>query len=413
MHEDDRNAFFAALNKVRGLGLVQMVKAHTNALQYHIAEHAAEVSYDTSMILERLYGRKFPAPDDKLTNQIFKEIASAAAAWHDVFQADSAPFNEIASAKQFTACMQNVLTSFSHKHDKCKYAIEVLLTYMDFIASELIVYDTWLVFGLNEHHEVAVKTLRQHANSAESKGVGEHYEKNPMIIRLALAADAISISDTSRFALEHVCETKHLVNMIAELPESSQKALNAFFDYAKLHDLKLQQEFLGLIGQGIRMFCELNSPDKAYITPHQFTFFCETMQKLRMQDKSVSSDDYKTLLHLFMTTAIKKAHKTTIQQEIYFAKAIGNGLWNRHAHDLEILAKYYLNLDDANQIALAQAIFIMSTAYQEGLVLLRADNTFKELLKAELHPGALQTFLHPFQSAIKEELRVYERLINK
>src|SRR5690606_6353648 len=139
-----------------------------------------------------IYSHKFPENDDQLTNDVFKQIAIAAAIWHDVVQKDNSPINEIESAKEFSNCFQVILNKFIREFPQCKNTVQQFLLNINFIANELIVYDTWLIFGSNGSEDISVKTLRQHANIAESNGIQIQYEKNPMFMRLAYAADAIS-----------------------------------------------------------------------------------------------------------------------------------------------------------------------------------------------------------------------------
>lgn len=404
-----RQDFYHMLDEVHATGLLEMVKRHTHDLQYHIAEHAAEVAYDTDISLRKLYSHKFP--NDSIKNDMMRHIAIAAAAWHDIIQAKGAPHNELESAKAFSKHLLKKISQFKKQHSELADTITELKKYLDFIADELIVYDTWLVFSLNDKKEIVAKTLRQHTKELDAN---EHTSpdklSNTMFQRLSFAADAISISDTSRFALEHVRNEKLLLHSLANLSEDAQAAIARLFHSIGMPDPDAQEAFLGLMGQDIRMFPELNTTSISHISNEDYQYYMHTLHTLRRDGENQDHIDFKKPLDLFMTTMMKNALQSNIHQEINFARSIGTGIWVRHADDLVKFEAYYALLNDSDKSALGKALFILSTKEQPGRALLMANEAFKSAVK-QAHAGdALLTFFHLKDKTVAANLDAYQKM---
>lgn len=405
--EKARCDFYDMLDQAHIDGLVEMVKRHTHKMQYHIAEHAAEVAHDTDVTLTKIYAHKFP--NETLRNNIMRYIAVAAGAWHDLVQSKGAPDNEIESAKEFTNYLRVKFSHFGKKHPACRNAIYELTKYLDFIANELIVYDTWLVFSLNKDRKIVAKTLRQHSRALDP----DNMPHTPMLERLWLAADTISVSDTSRFALEHVRDEKILVHALTQLPTDARQAIEAFFQYANMTDTNIQEEFLGLMGQDIRMFAELNTTEISHISTSDYAFFIESLYILRLDNQKYKDIDFKKLLDLFMTTLMKKALQPNIQQEINFAKAIGTGIWTRHADDLVKFQSYCATLDDAEKNSLSKGLFMLATGLQPGNALLMNNDSFKQAILHTRCASTILTFFHLKNKQATANLELYQQMFNQ
>jgi hypothetical protein len=146
-HEKAKADFFLLLEKIRAQGLVEMVKQKADYTTYHIAEHAAEATYDTGKVLETALGANFPALEDNFANLFFQKLAQSAVAWHDVVQGLGPPDNEIKSANAFVKKMQQALLDFKKKYPALENDIAAFEKHLIFISNELIVYHTWLVWG--------------------------------------------------------------------------------------------------------------------------------------------------------------------------------------------------------------------------------------------------------------------------
>ncbi len=392
-------AFYNLIDECRAYGLVQMTLRRAKHSHYHTAEHAAELADDTEQALSEKYQKEFFTHK---ADRLFVALAKAAASWHDIVQDRGAPpNNEIESAKQFVIRMNELLEDYKTKYKSMGPAVENFQKQLGFISKELIVYDTWLVFGMEPGMKLVAKPLNERvaqviADINENKPDAEkiNVAATPHMLRLYAASDVISKGDTKRFDMEHVLRDQMILKAVRNLPADKQKVLENFFNEARIVDDRRKEQFLGLMCQNIRIFPELNQPEgktessnsnsKLISTADHDSFVkvCEDIKGSASSDKTHSAKAA-SMFHNFMTTENLQG-KNNIEREINFAKAQQDPMWDLHAEHLRVFAGHVKKLkmqDSKTHDLLAETLIELATRFQPGNNLLKKDKPFH----AQLH----------------------------
>jgi hypothetical protein len=394
-------AFYNLVNECRAYGLVQMTLRRAKHSHYHTTEHAAELADDTEQSLSEKFKTEFsPHKADRL----FIALSKAAASWHDIVQDRGAPpNNEVESAKQFVIRMNELLEDYKMKFKSMAPAVENFQKELDFLSKELIVYDTWLVFGMEPGMKLVAKPLNervaqviQDINEKKPDAEKINVATTPHMQRLFAACDMISKGDTKRFDMEHVLKDPLVLKALRNFPEAKQKILDNFFKEAGINSDREKEQFLGLMCQNIRIFPELNKPESQSATPNSsskliteedhesYVKVCEDIKGSASfnVDKS-SSLKTRAMFDNFMN-AENLQGKNNIDREISFALAQQDPMWNRHAQHLKTFSAYVKKLNASDPKAhdsLAETLIELATRFQPGNYLLKKDKTFQ----AQLH----------------------------
>lgn len=382
------HALLQLFDHLRAKGLVIMVKHKSNFLQYHVAAHSAEAAHDTGRVLAAEYTASYP--NDTFANNFYIALAKAAAAWHDVVQFKTPPHNEKDSGIAFTNECKKQLLAYSEQFPELKEPITKFINHLTFISNELIVYDTWLVFGNDTTIGMHAKTLRVYIENVMNDlqlpvNYGSHMQ------HLLIAAKTISLSDVSRFSLSHVQSDQQMLKAFEQLPNELKTPLNNFFDYCNITSDAAKEAFLGIFSSNIRMYSELNIPadgiepqkmpfNAAHVTTHDYEEFTNALETLRnAPEPKIIRMDYIKLFDLLMNTKCVTKNTSYMEREKNFALAQKIETWDTFASQLEGFKLYTDNLDRDQLRLLSQCLFILATKYQPGIEYLENDKTFQEL----------------------------------
>lgn len=414
--EADVGALLTALNKdpaaektmyqllefVRAKGLVVMSKRKADGIQYHTAEHAAEASHDTGSAMAAEMKNNFNKESDKKINQFFIELAKAAVAWHDVVQHKTPPHNEEQSAIEFAKEMDINLNEFKKLFPAMSEQINNFAKHLEFISRELIVYNTWLVFGMEHDSGLTAKSLRVHIdNISASLGIDQSHF-GPYMKRLYIASRVISISDVSRCQFEHVTQEQLLLHGYNALPDKIKNSVEEFFKIANIKSAEDKEIFFGLFGTHTRMFSEINLPQLKGIRKHHkasnmnitdisqesYDHFNSVLNTLRSSDDPASLDlDYSNLFRMLMNTKSLKNNDTSVKREQAFAHAQHHQMWEKYAEQLEMLTTFMNTLNEEQLDHLGHCLFILSTHFQPGSEYLKNDQTYQTILNSLSMPA--------------------------
>ena len=387
-----KKAFLDMLDDLRAEGLVEMVLRRAPHEQYHIPEHPAEFAYDVEKILMKEFHQEYPdpTPNQTISNEIFIGIAKAAAAWHDIVQNQGAPNNEIESAQGFVGAFLLKLEIYKKDYKLAAEAVTAFERQLDFIARELILHGTWLVLGMKDKN-LSAKCFAEYIDQTVAETSPDELDMNaisPALQHLTAARKAMSTGDTKRYSLDHVKESRILLTAFQAQPEADREGLEKFFIFAEINEDVCKEEFLGLMCQNLRIFTELNQPNRndvqavniAKINDANHREFFKALDAYR-NGKPVDRINHLKLFNLLVNT--KKNRKSNLLREQEFANALGDELWKRHAQHLE---SFMIYIDNAQfkapmKIATAKILFQLATQHQHGSILLNNDKLFHDRLE--------------------------------
>ena len=396
MNEPAQQAFLDVLDEVRADGLVEMVLRKEFHQQYHIVEHAAEVTDDAGEVLTREL--KQANAELELEHTIMIALTKACAAWHDVVQLQGSPKNEIESAKLFCKRLDDLLESFKNDFSDLRQSVQGFQEQLSFICNELIIYSTWLVVGMEPGKKLIFKSLNSHtAQVSRDLHEANNYDAliaainaNSFWMLLTKAAEAICRADTRRFDFQHVLNSEVMLEAFNSFASEDKKVLEDFFIQTDMSSAISKEEFLGLSCQNLRIFTELNRPEKpgvpvismTDISENDHLAFIEACNQARVND--IHNIDFARMFDVFVNTK-NKAGKDNLLRELEFAKAQHHALWDRHA-DLLIKFTRYIRAETFTvdlQARLMKVLMVLATRFQPGNQFLRMDSKF--LHKLRLH----------------------------
>jgi hypothetical protein len=392
-------AFYHLVDECRAFGLVQMALRRAKHSHYHTTEHAAELADDIEQGLTEKFKTEFP--QDK-SNNLFIALAKAAASWHDIVQDRGVPpNNEVESAAQFVTYMNELLENYKKKFNFMTPAIENFQRELDFLSKELIVYGTWLVFGMEPGMKLVAKTLTERAlyviQDVNAKSSAEDKTKiaeTPNMRRLYGACEMISNGDTKRFGMEHVLKDQLILKALRNFPPANLKILNNFFIAAGINDDRVKEQFLGLMCQNIRIFPELNKPENSQSSVNNSSG--KLISEAEHDSYVKVCDDIKaSASYTINKNATPKTHamfnnfmyaenlqgKNNISREISFAKAQQDPMWDLHAKHLNDFTNYIKKISANEKDLLAETLIVLATRFQPGNYLLKKDKTFHAQLR--------------------------------